>query len=144
MNGYKRFSAYQLAPNRIGWGVDNRGVMLRALTRAGDPASRLENRIADSTANPYFALAFQIISGLDGVERGLVPPAALENPYDDSAEMLPANLGAAIEAFAASDLYRETLGEAFVSYLARLKRAEWERYLATVSEWEQMEYFTAF
>ena len=67
VNGYKRYTVYLLAPNRIGWGEDNRGAMLRALLAAGDPASRVENRVADSTANPYFALAFQILSGLDGL-----------------------------------------------------------------------------
>ena len=144
VNGYKRYTAYQLAPNRIGWGEDNRGAMLRALLAPGDPASRVENRAADSTANPYFALAFQILSGLDGLRNGLTPPPPLVNPYDDEAERLPASLLAAIERFEGSELYRATLGDKFVSYLTRLKRAEWDRYLMTVSEWEHMEYFTAF
>ena len=144
VNGYKRYTAYQLAPNRIGWGEDNRGAMLRALLVPGDPASRVENRVADSTANPYFALAFQILSGLDGLENGLAPPPPLANPYDDDAELLPASLLAAIERFEGSEMYRAALGDEFVSYLTRLKRAEWGRYLMTVSEWEHMEYFTAF
>ncbi len=144
VNGYKRYTAYLLAPDRIGWADDNRGAMLRALLAPGDPASRVENRAPDSTANPYFALAFQILSGLDGLENGLIPPPPLANPYDDDAERLPVSLLAAIERFEASALYRAALGDGFVSYLARLKRAEWDRYLMTVSEWEQAEYFTAF
>ena len=60
VNGYKRYTAYLLAPDRIGWAEDNRGAMLRTLLAPGDPASRVENRVPDSTANPYFALAFQI------------------------------------------------------------------------------------
>ena len=145
VNGYKRFTAYQLAPDRVGWGEDNRGAMLRALLAPGDPASRIENRVADSAANPYFALAFQIHSGLDGLENGLAPPPPLANPYDDDdAERLPASLLAAIECFEGSEMYRAALGDEFVSYLTRLKRAEWDRYLMTVSEWEHMEYFTAF
>ncbi|MBV6635643.1 MAG: glutamine synthetase, partial [Mameliella sp.] len=144
VNGYKRYAPYQLAPNRIGWGPDNRGAMLRALMAPGDGASRVENRVADSAANPYFALAFQILSGLDGIEAGDPAPAPLENPYDDAAEQLPATLGEAIAAFETSPMYREALGEETVSYLARLKRAEWERYLSVISEWEQAEYFTAF
>ena len=111
----------------------------------GDPASRVENRVADSTANPYFALAFQILSGLDGLENDLTPPPPLANPYDDDdAELLPRSLLAAIESFEASEMYRAALGDEFVSYLTRLKRAEWDRYLMTVSEWEHAEYFTAF
>lgn len=145
VNGYKRYTAYLLAPDRIGWAEDNRGAMLRTLMAPGDPASRVENRVPDSTANPYFALAFQILSGLDGLERRLAAPPPLSRPYDDEgAERLPASLLAAIEHFEASEMYRAALGGGFVSYLARLKRAEWDRYLMTVSEWEQAEYFTAF
>lgn len=145
VNGYKRYTSYLLAPNRIGWAGDNRGAMLRTLLAPGDPASRVENRVPDSTANPYFALAFQILSGLDGLENGLIPPPPLADPYDDEgAERLPVSLLAAIERFEASEMYRAALGDAFVSYLARLKRAEWDRYLMTVSEWEHAEYFTAF
>jgi len=145
VNGYKRYTSYLLAPNRIGWAGDNRGAMLRTLLAPGDPASRVENRVPDSTANPYFALAFQILSGLDGLENGLIPPPPLADPYDDEgAERLPVSLLAAIECFEASEMYRAALGDAFVSYLARLKRAEWDRYLMTVSEWEHAEYFTAF
>ncbi len=145
VNGYKRYTAYLLAPNRIGWAGDNRGAMLRTLLAPGDPASRVENRVPDSTANPYFALAFQILSGLDGLDNGLVPPPPLADPYDDeNAERLPVSLLAAIERFEASGMYRAALGDEFVSYLTRLKRAEWDRYLMTVSEWEHAEYFTAF
>ena len=145
VNGYKRYTSYLLAPNRIGWAGDNRGAMLRTLLAPGDPASRVENRVPDSTANPYFALAFQILSGLDGLENGLIPPPPLADPYDDEgAERLPVSLLAAIERFEASEMYRAALGDAFVPYLARLKRAEWDRYLMTVSEWEHAEYFTAF
>ena len=40
--------------------------------------------------------------------------------------------------------YRDALGETFTSYISRIKHAEWERYLLTVSEWEQREYFSLF
>lgn len=144
VNGYKRFTPFQLAPSRVGWGQDNRGAMLRALVVSGDVASRVENRVADSTANPYLALAFQILSGLDGITSGRQAPLPLVNPYDETAGALPQTLGAAIEAFATSSMYQTALGTETQDFLIRLKRAEWDRYLATVSEWEQAEYFTAF
>ena len=50
----------------------------------------------------------------------------------------------AITLFETSTLYRDTLGDGFVEYLCRLKRAEWDRYVTTISEWEQSEYFSAF
>ncbi|APE42381.1 glutamine synthetase [Sulfitobacter alexandrii] len=143
VNGYKRYTPFQLAPNRIQWGTDNRGAMIRALMFRGDRASRIENRAPDSTANPHYALAAQILSGLDGLQRKARPPAPTSNPYEGAA-LLPTSLGAAIDAFEASPLFRQTLGEGFVSYLGHLKRAEWDRYLMTVSDWEQAEYFNLF
>ena len=49
-----------------------------------------------------------------------------------------------MEEFEASTLYRAELGEEFVNYISHLKRAEWKRYMMTVSEWEQAEYFSVF
>jgi len=144
VNGYKRYAPHQLAPNRIGWGVDNRGAMVRALLTPGDAASRVENRVAESAVNPYFALASQIVSGLHGVNNELSLAEPLLDPYEADVELLPSSLGIAIDNFASSALYREYLGAEFVEYLTHLKRAEWNRYLMTVSDWEQAEYFTAF
>ncbi|WP_298970839.1 glutamine synthetase family protein [uncultured Roseobacter sp.] len=141
VNGYKRYQPFKLAPDRVVWGRDNRGAMLRALMAPDDPASRVENRVPEAAANPYYAFASQILSGLDGITRGLTPPPPVENPYADAAQVLPASLGAAIEAFETSAFYRAALGDGVVDYLVRLKRAEWERYLAHVSDWEQAEYF---
>jgi len=144
VNGYKRFTEFQLAPNRITWGSDNRGAMIRALLYPGDSASRIENRVADTTANPYYAFAAQILSGLSGITSGKSAPPATRTPYASNAAQLPDNLSTAIEAFEASQLFSATLGEEFVQYLVHIKRAEWQRYLMTVSEWEQAEYFNLF
>lgn len=144
VNGYKRFSEFQLAPNRVTWGTDNRGAMIRALLYPDDGASRIENRVADTTANPYYAFAGQIIGGLSGITDGKSAPPSTNTPYDGSGAQLPTNLGAAIDAFEASQLFREALGDEFVQYLCHIKRAEWQRYLMTVSEWEQAEYFNLF
>lgn len=144
INGYKRYAPFQLAPNRVAWGEDNRGAMVRALLKPGDTASRIENRVADSAVNPYFALAAQILSGTDGLRRSARPPEATTTPYAESAERLPQSLIAAVEALEKSAMYKAALGETFVNYLLQIKRAEWERYLMTVSEWEQDEYFNLF
>ena len=144
VNGYKRYQPFQLAPDRIQWGRDNKGAMIRGLTSPGDRASRVENRVAEPTANPYLFFASQILSGLDGIERGLKAPAPVEDPYSSGAKALPKNLAAAIEHFATSDFYKQNLGADFVQYLTHIKRAEWDRYLSTVSEWEQREYFSLY
>lgn len=144
VNSYKRYSAYQLAPDRVQWGWDNRGAMIRALLAPGDGASRLENRAPDASANPYYAFAAQLLSGLAGLTEGLEPPAPCETPYDNDATPLPRTLLDAVGSFGASALYRDVLGDETVDYLARLKRAEWDRYVAALSAWEQAEYFTLF
>ncbi|OAN74368.1 glutamine synthetase [Jannaschia sp. EhC01] len=141
VNSYKRFVPHQLAPNQIGWAHDNRGAMVRAITAAGDPASRVENRLPDSSTNPYFAFAAQLLSGLDGLRNGLRPPPAMTSPYGTNGDNLPSTLGAAIDAFAASDMLRAALTPEVVDWLTTLKRAEWDRYLAHISDWEQAEYF---
>lgn len=142
VNSYKRFTPFQLAPNLVQWGRDNRGAMLRGLL-SDNAAARIENRVADTTANPYFAFAAQIAAGLDGLKQGLAAPPPTETPYE-GAERLPQSLLAAIEVFAGSALIASQFGTGFRDYLVTLKRAEWERYLMTVSEWEQQEYFGLF
>lgn len=144
INGYRRYQAFQLAPNRIQWAYDNRGAMIRALFQASDPASRIENRVAEPAANPYYVLASQIAGGLSGVRSNLTAPAPVDTPYDNSAPALPCNLLESIEAFEAGSLFSASFGDAFADYYARLKRAEWDRYIATISDWEQREYFSIF
>lgn len=141
VNGYKRYQPHQLAPDRIQWGRDNRGAMIRALLEKDNPASRIENRVAETTANPYYFFASQILSGLDGLKRGLKAPAPSETPYDSDCEMLPESLLSAIQHFEGSAFYRKELGDTFVDYLSHIRRSEWNRYHLAVSEWEQAEYF---
>jgi glutamine synthetase len=144
VTGYKRYQPFQLAPERVAWGRDNRGTMLRCLMAPGHPASRVENRAPETAANPYYCFASQILSGLAGVQGGLHAPDPVETPYGTGGDMLPKSLGEAIAAFAQSALYREALGDEAVEVIARLKQHEWDRYLAHVSDWEQAEYFRLY
>ncbi len=144
VNGYKRYQPFALAPDRVQWGRDNRGAMIRSLCRPGDPASRVENRVGEPAANPYLYVASQLLAGLDGVERGLAPPEPVEAPYDANVTRLPDNLADAIAAFDGSGFWRQALGAEFVDYYVHLKRAEWRRFLQWVTDWEQREYFSLF
>ena len=144
VNGYKRYRPHTLAPDRIQWGRDNKGAMIRALAGVDDSASRIENRIGEPAANPYLYIASQVLSGLDGIEQGQEPPQPVDNPYDSNAERLPNSLLEALGAFRESTFYRAQLGDEFVDYLATIKQAEWNRYHAQISEWEEREYSTLF
>jgi glutamine synthetase len=144
INGYKRYRSYSLAPDRAVWGKDNRGVMIRVLGGAGDPATRLENRIGEPAANPYLYMASQILSGLDGVDRKLDPGPSADTPYETKAELLPKTLREAVFALKDDPFFREALGAEFVDYYVHIKNAEIERFQAEVSDWEQREYFEMF
>ncbi|GAN75915.1 glutamine synthetase family protein [Acidisphaera rubrifaciens] len=142
INGYKRYRPLSNAPTRASWGRDNRGVMVRVLGRAGDAATRLENRAGEPAANPYLAMAAQIACGLDGIEAGRDPGPPSEAPYDDDdAPPLPRSLMEAIAALRDDACLNAAFGPAFIDYFARLKGAEIERFMAEVTEWEQAEYF---
>ena len=117
------------------------GVALIAATLA---ASRIENRVAESAANPYLFLAGQIRAGLDGVTRSARPGPPVDRPYQSDATLLPRSLGEALEHFERSEFFRAAYGAEVVEWLVTLKRAEWTRYLAEISDWEHREYFSLF
>jgi glutamine synthetase len=154
VNGYRRFKPNSLAPDRVGWGLDHRGAMIRVLGGAGDPTTRLENRVGEPAANPYLYIAAQIVAGMDGVERGLQPGPRDDEPYAADHPLLPRNLGEALDALEKDALFRRQFGEVFVDYYLRLKRSELGRFLAWKEEngesgeeptaWEQNEYFDFF
>jgi glutamine synthetase len=144
INGYKRYRPYSLAPDRAIWGKDNRGTMLRVIGSPGDPATHIENRAGEPAANPYLYLGSQIVCGLDGIKRKLVPPPAADTPYETEAPMLPKHLGEALAALRGDDALRDGFGAAFVDCFRQIKETELARFQLDVSEWEQREYFDLF
>jgi glutamine synthetase len=140
-----------LSPDRVCWAIDNRAAMIRAIASFGDSASRVENRAGEPAANPYLYLASQIYAGLDGIQKSRDPGAPQESPHTADVPTLPANASLGIEALEASKFYREAFGDEFISYLTKLRRGEWERFVAAegqvdmqsgeVTEWEHREYF---
>ena len=144
INGYKRYRPNSLAPDRVLWGRDNRGVMLRVLGGQGDPATRIENRVGEPAANPYLYFASQIVSGLDGIKRKLDPGPSADAPYETKAEALPATLVEALAALRSDNCLKAALGEGFIDYFCRIKEAEIARFNLEVTEWEQREYFEMF
>ena len=144
INGYKRYKPYTLAPDRAVWGADNKGTMIRALGGAGDPATRIENRIAEPAANPYLYMASQIVCALDGIDNEIDPGPPTTSPYADDAAPLPKSLMDAVTALDRSSVFRDAFGDLFVDYILTLKRFEIARFLDEVSDWEQREYFALF
>lgn len=149
INSFKRLGPDTLAPYRCNWGWDNRSTMIRIPPERGQ-GTRLELRIGDGAANPYVVAAAVLAAALDGIERGLTPPAPLEGwTYEDeSAAVLPMTLDAALDALAADEVMTNKLGDTFVSTFVTLKRDELDRYNAEVADsdtrdvtdWELEEY----
>jgi len=156
INGYKRLNPNSLAPDRAGWGDDNRGTMLRVISAPGEKNIRFENRVGEPAANPYLYLASQIYAGLDGIKNKIEPGNPSIEAYNDNREKLPSSLKAAVEELKNSSLYREKMGDHFVDYISKIKESEIARYEAfvdenniknhekVVTEWEQREYFSLF
>jgi len=150
INGYKRYRAFTLAPDRAIWARDNRGVMVRVLGQPGDPATHLENRVGEPAANPYLYMASQIYAGLDGIAQKSDPGPSADTPYEAKAPPLPKNLGEALAALRADAVFKKDFGAAFIDYYAHIKEAELARFHAEasgggeVTAWEQNEYLDLF
>ena len=144
INGYKRYRPYSLAPDRVIWGRDNRGALVRVIGGAGDPDTHIENRSGEPAANPYLYFASQIYAGLDGIARQLDPGPSADTPYEAKAELLPHTLAEALACLRADECLAAGLGAGFVDYYCRIKEAELARFNLEVTDWEQREYFELF
>ncbi len=150
INGFERFRPNALAPQAIVWGLDNRGAMLRVIGnvfgQAGDPATRIENRIGEPAANPYLYIASQIYAGLDGLQRQLKAPQASAAPYEQGSAnlpQLPSALGDALNALKQDTALVQGMGIEFVNYYTHVKSFEIKRWQAASDkpEWQRREYF---
>ena len=154
VNAYGRFRPNALAPQAVVWGRDNRGAMLRVIGSPGheatgfiaDPATRIENRIGEPSANPYLYMASQIHAGLDGIQRQLKAPRATDRPYDAGHTMLPTSLGDALQALRANEVLVRAFGQSFVDYLCTIKQSELSRHAQAQDphDWERREYFSRY
>lgn len=144
VNSYKRLVPGYEAPIYIAWSVTNRSPLIRIPSMRG-PRTRVELRCPDSAANPYLALAVCLEAGLDGIRNQIEPPAAVvENVFEMRVsdknklgiESLPADLGAALDAYEQDAYIQEVLGSHISKKYVEAKRAEWEEYCAQVTAWE--------
>jgi len=86
----------------------------------------------------------QLLSGMDGVKRNLTPPAMSDAAYETEAPKLPASLMDAVAALKEDAFFRDRLGDQFIDYIVHLKEAEISRFLSSVTDWEQREYFEIY
>lgn len=145
INSYKRLQPYTFAPTTVTWGYEHRGAMVRIPQHRGQN-TRLENRLPGADTNPYIALAAMLSAGLDGIRQQIEPPPALarQDAYAQEFTHLPRSLPHALTALEEDEFFRETLGEEYIRHYILMRRAEWERYEAAVTDWEYKEYLDLY
>jgi glutamine synthetase len=151
VNAYKRLQPDMLNGYWANWGHDDRSVTVRVPPARG-AGTRLEQRTSDAAANPYLAAATILHAARLGVEHDLeLPPAQIAGEDPNTDVRIPPNLDAALDTLAADKELVAAVGPELVDAFTILKRAEWERYVASgadpsttdVTAWE-LEYYLPF
>lgn len=130
-NSYKRLVPGFEAPVKLAYSSRNRSAALRIPMAVGSPnARRIEFRTPDPSCNGYLAFAAIMMAGLDGIERGLDPGAAMDKdiynlPPEELALIpsVPGNLEEALQALADNhdfllkgDVFTEDVIEGWIEY----------------------------
>ncbi|NKB60505.1 MAG: type III glutamate--ammonia ligase [Alphaproteobacteria bacterium] len=143
VNSYKRINASVTnsgatwSPNSITWSGNNRTHMVRT-----PDDGRFEFRLADGAANPYLMQAAYLAAGLDGIANKLDPGKRTDvDMYAEGhkvrAKRLPLYLIDAIRTFDRSKMFKQALGDEFVSAYVKIKTDEWNDYSRHLSDWER-------
>jgi glutamine synthetase len=151
VNSYKRIIPGYEAPCYACWSDANRSAMIRIPAARGN-STRTELRNVDPSANPYLALAFILMSGLEGISDTSIPtvPPVYDNIFELTREQreaqgiqnLPENLKDALKEMRKDPMMLAVLGQhTFDKYLLA-KEKEWDSYRTFVSEWELKRYLS--
>jgi glutamine synthetase len=142
VNSYRRlWDTGFWAPVFADWGYQNRTTALRV-----SAPGRFEYRSVDSAVNPYLSMAVLIAAMADGIERKLDPGEPEErNIYEamsagKEVKKIPMTFGDALDALEADEVIRGAMPGDLYRVFMHYKRDEWERYCATVSDWDVKEY----
>lgn len=138
VNSYRRMLDLGLwAPVFADWGLQNRTCALRVSS-----PDRMEYRSVDSMVNPYLMMS----ALLQAVDHGIGDQLDAGDPqqgnvYDlpeeeQAGKRLPTNLGEALAALAQDDVVRSALPGDMYRVFEHHKRDEWERFNATVTQWD--------
>jgi glutamine synthetase len=142
VNSYRRlWDTGFWAPVFADWGYQNRTTALRV-----SAPGRFEYRSVDSAVNPYLSMAALIKAMEDGIERKLNPgPPEERNIYEameagKKVKKIPMTFGDALDALEADEVVRSAMPGEMYNVFMHYKRDEWERFCATVTDWDVNEY----
>ena len=151
VNSYKRLVPGYEAPVYISWAQRNRSDLVRVpqYKPGHEKSTRIEYRSPDPACNPYLCFAVMLTAGLDGIEKGMVPPDPIEeNVYEMSAAerqalnigTLPSNLLEAVELTEKSDIVKKALGDHIFKAFIENKKHEWDQFRVQVTQYEVDKY----
>lgn len=150
-NSYDRFGSFE-APKFISWSHQNRSQLVRIPAAIGERV-RMELRSPDPSINPYLAFALIIAAGLEGIEKNLtLPPAVDADLYtaDESVTgslaLLPGSLDQAVRLAENSPFVKAVIGRDILSRYVEFKKEEaaafaaaqdkeafyWQRYFTVI------------
>jgi len=136
VNSYRRFTNELSAPTNTHWSRENRSVGLR-VPSGPDEGRRIENRVAGSDVNPYFAVATSLACGYLGMKERLQPSDEFQgSAYETRDRALPRHFLDGLKNMRQSDALKNILGEAFVETYLDAKELEFENYSSVLSPWE--------
>ena len=116
-------------------------------------STNLEFKPADASSNPYLAFGGLIAAGLDGMQRELVPPPAIDvdpaDLSDDEREAAaivryPTTLAAALDGLEADDELLAALGEPLARSYVAVRRSEWDAYSEADEEFAFANHFSKY
>jgi glutamine synthetase len=125
-NSYQRLQPASLSGYWANWGIDHRSVTVRVSAETGS-AARIEHRMADCAASPYFALAAALQAALLGVQNGYDLP---EPETNDGLEAVntnrhtPHSLSEALDALEADIVLKAAVGSEIIDNYIAIKRME--------------------
>ncbi len=142
VNSYRRlWDTGFWAPVFADWGFQNRTTALRI-----SAPGRFEYRSVDSAVNPYLSMAGLIKAMDHGLDAQLDPgPPEERNIYEameagKDVKKIPMTLGEALDALRADEVIKSALPGDMFRVFEHYKRDEWERFMATVTDWDVEEY----
>jgi glutamine synthetase len=128
-NSYERFGKFE-APKYVSWSHQNRSQLVRIPAAIGEKV-RMELRSPDPSLNPYLSFALIIAAGLDGIEKNMaLPPAVDADLYTadksitGTLEVLPDCMDKAIVLAENSAFVKGVIGEELLSKYLDIKKAE--------------------
>lgn len=152
VNSYKRLVPGYEAPVYIGWAQQNRSALIRIprYTEGRDKAVRAELRFPDPSSNPYLAFTVMLAAALDGIDKNMKAPKALNNinlyhlNKEERTKLgvteLPGSLAESLSELEKDEVLKSALGTTLYEAYMRAKWEEWDEFRLRVTDFEITKY----